>query len=55
LRFGGPEALGWGLLALGAHTAWGLYPPMARYLQTVSHIPTMSLAAVGNTVVLLLL
>jgi drug/metabolite transporter (DMT)-like permease len=45
----------WGVLALGAHTAWGLYPPLARYLQTVSLLPTFALAAAGNAVVLVLL
>jgi drug/metabolite transporter (DMT)-like permease len=45
----------WGGMALGAHAAWGLYPVLARYLQTVSHLPTFALAAVGNAVVLLLL
>jgi drug/metabolite transporter (DMT)-like permease len=49
------RAFAWGLLALGAHTAWGLYPPLARYLQTVSQLPTFALAAVGNAVVLMLL
>lgn len=47
--------LRWSLLALGAHTAWGLYPALARYLQTVSGLPTLSLAAAGNLVVLALL
>ena len=45
-------AVGWGFLALGAHTAWGLYSVMARYLQTVSHLPTLTLAGVGNALVL---
>ena len=55
LAFLRSPAVVWGLLALGAHTAWGLYPPMARYLQTISRLPTLSLAAVGNAVVLALL
>lgn len=45
----------WAGLALGAHAAWGLYPALARYLQTVSGLPTFALAGVGNAVVLLLL
>ncbi len=43
---------GWMLAALGAHTGWGAYPVFARYLQTVSHLPSMSLLALGNLVVL---
>jgi drug/metabolite transporter (DMT)-like permease len=50
-----PSALGWGLLALAAHTAWGLYSVMARYLQTVSRLPTLTLAGVGNALVLIVL
>lgn len=42
-------------MALGAHAAWGIYPVLARYLQTVSRLPTFALAAVGNAVVLVLL
>ncbi len=49
------EVLIWAGMALGAHAAWGLYPALARYLQTVSGLPTFALAAVGNSVVLLLL
>ncbi len=45
----------WGLVALAAHTAWGLYPALARYLQTVSHLPTFAMATVGNGIVLILL
>ncbi len=43
----------WVLAALGAHTGWGAYPVLARYLQTVSHLPSMSLIALGNVVVLI--
>lgn len=45
----------WGLLALGAHTAWGTYPVLARYLQTISLVPTFALVSVGNAVVLVFL
>lgn len=44
--------LGWLLIALGAHTGWGLYPVFARYLQTISHVPTFALVAFGNIIVL---
>lgn len=37
----------WLLVALAAHTGWGIYPVLARYLQTVSGIPSMSLLAVA--------
>ncbi len=46
------SSLGWLLVALGAHTGWGLYPVFARYLQTVSHVPTFALIALGNIIVL---
>jgi len=46
---------GWVMAALGAHTGWGAYPVLARYLQTVSHLPSMSLLAVGNALVLTVL
>jgi drug/metabolite transporter (DMT)-like permease len=45
----------WVLVALGSHTGWGAYPVLARYLQTVSNLPSMSLLAVGNLAVLLVL
>jgi len=41
--------------ALAAHTGWGAYPVLARYLQTVSGLPSMSLLAVTNGTVLILL
>ncbi len=37
----------WLLLALGAHTGWGIYPVLGRYLQTVSHLPSLSILVVG--------
>ncbi len=43
----------WLLLALASQMGWGAYPVLLRYLQTVSHIPGLSLLAVGNLLVLL--
>lgn len=43
----------WILVALGAHTAWGAYPVLARYLQTVSLLPPLSLLAAGTVTALL--
>ncbi len=37
----------WLLLALGAHTGWGIYPVLGRYLQTVSGLPSLSILAIG--------
>lgn len=45
-------AWGWLALALGAQMGWGAYPVLLRYLQTVSGIPSLSLLAMGNLVVL---
>jgi drug/metabolite transporter (DMT)-like permease len=45
----------WMLAALAAHTGWGAYPVLARYLQTVSRLPSMSLLATGNVVALMAL
>jgi drug/metabolite transporter (DMT)-like permease len=39
--------------ALFAHTSWGAYPVLARYLQTVSAIPSMALLSLGNLLALL--
>jgi drug/metabolite transporter (DMT)-like permease len=50
-----PERWLWVLVALGSHTGWGAYPALARYLQTVSNLPSMALLAVGNALVLLVL
>lgn len=44
----------WIFVALVAHAGWGAYPVLARYLQTVSRLPSMSLLAAGNFVVLLI-
>lgn len=46
---------GWVTAALGAHMAWGLYPVLARYLQTVSNLPTFSILLFGNLLVLVIL
>ncbi len=35
-------------IALLAHTSWGIYPVLARYLQTVSGLPSMSLLTLAN-------
>lgn len=45
----------WIVAALGAHTGWGAYPVFARYLQTVSRLPSMSLLFAGNAVALIAL
>ena len=45
----------WILVALAAHTAWGAYPVLARYLQTVSLLPSMSLLVAGSAVALVAL
>ncbi len=44
----------WLTLALLSQFGWGAYPVLLRYLQTVSHIPSLSLLAVGNLLVLTL-
>lgn len=46
---------GWMAVALLAHTAWGAYPVLARYLQTVSGLPSMALLAIGNLIAVALL
>ena len=46
---------GWVAAALSAHMAWGLYPVLARYLQTVSNLPTFSILLFGNSLVLITL
>lgn len=43
----------WMAAALIAHTSWGLYPVLARYLQTISDLPSMTLLAFGNILPLL--
>jgi len=44
----------WVSVALLAQMGWGAYPVLLRYLQTVSGIPSLSLLAMGNLVVLLI-
>jgi drug/metabolite transporter (DMT)-like permease len=48
-----PPAWHWFGLALVSQLGWGAYPVLLRYLQTVSHIPSLSLLAVGNFLVLI--
>jgi drug/metabolite transporter (DMT)-like permease len=43
----------WVMIAFGAHTGWGAYPVLARYLQTVSNLPSFSLIAAGSLTVLI--
>jgi drug/metabolite transporter (DMT)-like permease len=50
-----PPAWEWMLLALGSHTAWGIYPVLARYLQTISGLPSMAMLTVANLLVLCIL
>ncbi len=45
----------WLLVALLSHTGWGAYPVLARYLQTVSQLPSMALLALGNLLALVVL
>jgi drug/metabolite transporter (DMT)-like permease len=44
----------WLTLALISQLGWGAYPVFLRYLQTVSRIPSLSLLAAGNFLVLVL-
>ncbi|WP_298818910.1 DMT family transporter [Chloroflexus sp.] len=44
----------WLIVALFAHTGWGAYPVLARYLQTISHLPSMAILALGNAIALLI-
>ncbi|MGC8799983.1 DMT family transporter [Chloroflexus sp.] len=43
----------WLMVALFAHTGWGAYPVLARYLQTISHLPSMAILTLGNALALL--
>lgn len=45
----------WMWLALISHTAWGIYPVLARYLQKVSGLPSMALLTIANLASLLLI
>ena len=44
---------GWYVAALAAHTGWGLYPVLGRYLQTVSGLPSMSVLVLGGVPMML--
>ncbi len=46
------ETTAWALVALAAHTAWGSYPVLARYLQRVSGLPSLSILFFGNLLLL---
>lgn len=43
----GASVTPWLLVALLAHTGWGIYPVLARFLQTQSHIPSLALLAMA--------
>lgn len=43
----------WLLVTLLAHTGWGAYPVLARYLQTISDLPSMAILALGNLLALI--
>ncbi|MDQ7029223.1 MAG: EamA family transporter [Ardenticatenia bacterium] len=47
--------LGWMIAALMSHTGWGIYPVLARYLQVVSRLPSMSILVVGSVPLLLVM
>ncbi|MFO7631675.1 MAG: DMT family transporter [Caldilinea sp.] len=38
----------WYVVALAAHTGWGIYPVLGRYLQTMSDLPSMSVLVLGG-------
>ena len=43
----------WLVATLLAQTGWGAYPVMARYLQTISKLPSMSIIALGGLIALI--
>ena len=45
----------WVGAALAAHAGWGAYPVLARYLQRVSRLPSLSLLAFGNLLPLVIM
>jgi drug/metabolite transporter (DMT)-like permease len=45
----------WVGAALLAHTGWGIYPALGRYVQTVSGLPSMSILIVGGMPMLFLM
>ena len=52
---GAENAWPWIFAALAAHSGWGAYPVLARYLQTVTLLPSMSLLAAGSAAALVAL
>lgn len=46
---------GWLIVALASHTLWGAHPVFARYLQTVSHLPSLSILVLAYGLPLLFL
>ncbi len=38
----------WYAAALAAHTGWGIYPVLGRYLQTIAGLPSMSVLVLGG-------
>ena len=44
----------WLVATLLAQTAWGAYPVLARYLQTISRLPSMSIIALSTSVALVI-
>lgn len=49
-RSGRTEALpaGWLFLGILSHTAWGGYPVLARYIQTVGGVPPLAMTGIAN-------
>lgn len=45
----------WYAAALAAHTGWGIYPVLGRYLQTVADLPSMSVLILGGIPMTLML
>ena len=45
----------WVGAALLAQTAWGIYPALGRYMQTVSELPSMSILVIGGLPMALLM
>ncbi|NBU65605.1 MAG: EamA family transporter, partial [Chloroflexia bacterium] len=45
----------WLLAALLGHSAWGVYPVLARYLQLDAHLPGLTLLIIANGSALLVM
>ena len=45
----------WYAAALAAHTGWGIYPAVGRYLQTVVDLPSMSVLVLGGILMTVML